>query len=269
MPCVICDSQSFHFLFEKNNCGIGKCLACNLVQMTNIPRLEQIEEGYDEGFYEEYYADLDRNGKKQRYEYLNFHNKLDQIEKRIERKGSILDVGCSFGFFLDAARQRGWRVAGIEISDYAAKFAIEKLKLPVINKPIMEARFDAGSFDIITMWYVIEHLPNAKQALGHLRNFLKDDGILVVSTPNVESYRAKIEGRRWYRWIPPVHLLYFSPQVMRTLFKMCDLEVVDQETALPYEKYFRQLKLYSLLDKLQISDNVIYYVKRLANSGVK
>jgi 2-polyprenyl-3-methyl-5-hydroxy-6-metoxy-1,4-benzoquinol methylase len=263
MSCVICHSKSFQFLFEKNNYRIEKCLGCRLVQVTNIPPLEQIEEEYDQDFYTEHYGDLERNGKKQRYEYLNFNNKLDQIEKRIERKGNILDVGCSFGFFLDAARHRGWRVAGIEISEHAAKYAAERLKLVVLNKPIIEADFEQGSFDVITMWAVIEHLPNPKEILQHLSKLLKDDGMLVVHTGNVDSYRARIEGRRWRQWIPPVHLLYFSPQVMRTLFKQCDLQLVDQETCLPYEKYFRKARLYSLLNKLKLSDNVIYYAKKM------
>jgi len=265
MKCVVCDSREFQFLLKKHNYRIEKCSTCGLVQVTNMPTQDRVHEAYDRDFFEVNYAGLTNNPGKQGYVYLNFENKLDQIEKRIGAKGKILDVGCSFGFFLDAARWRGWKVTGVEVSEYAAKYAIAKLGLTVINGPIGEAKVEENSFDVITMWYVAEHLRNPKQVLGRLSNFLKDDGMLVVSTPNVDSYRAKIEGGRWRIWIPPVHLLYFSPLTIRTLFKTCNLEVVDQETSLPYEKYFRKFKLYGLVNKLKVSDNVIYYVKKRGN----
>jgi 2-polyprenyl-3-methyl-5-hydroxy-6-metoxy-1,4-benzoquinol methylase len=264
MQCIICDAQRFRFLFEKNNYRIEKCLACELVQVTNVPQIEQLELGYDENFYEKYYKDLQNDHKKQRYEYLNFYNKIDQIEKKMGKKGNILDVGCSFGFFLDAARQRGWAVTGVELSQYAATYATQRFGLSVVNKSVLDAGFAENSFDVITMWYVIEHLPNPKQVLMHLSTLLNEDGMLVVSTPNVESYRAKIQGQKWRIWIPPEHLLYFSPDTIKKLCRCCCLQVIGYETTLPYEKYFRRTKLYKLLNRLKLSDNIIYYIKKQA-----
>ncbi len=262
MACVTCHSQSFRFLFEKNNYRIEKCSTCNLVQVTNIPDNQHIEQNYDEQFFATYYKGVENNPTKQRYAYLNSHNKLDQIERRITRRGNLLDVGCSFGLFLDAARQRGWSVAGIELSAYAARYATEGLGLTVVNKPLTEAKFEGESFDVITMWYVIEHLPNPIECLRHLKTFLKEDGILVISTPNVDSYRAKIEGRRWRIWIPPEHLLYFSPESLSSVVEQSELEIMDKETALPYEQYFRKALLYGLINRMRLSDNVVYYMRR-------
>jgi 2-polyprenyl-3-methyl-5-hydroxy-6-metoxy-1,4-benzoquinol methylase len=261
MACVICGSVAFQFLSEKNNYRIERCSVCDLVQVTNMPALEKGEQGQD--FYEDYYKDAVSKCEKSFEDMGINQKKLDQIEKGIRKKGKLLDVGCAFGFFLDVARQRGWTVAGIEISEYAAEYAARQLGLSVTNKTITEAMFEEKSFDVITIWYVIEHLQNPKQVLRHLSNFLKDDGMLVISTPNVDSYRARIQGKKWRCWIPPEHLVYFSPETMRNLLKKCALEIIDQETALPYEKYFRKIKLYSLLDKLKLSDNVIYYVKKV------
>jgi 2-polyprenyl-3-methyl-5-hydroxy-6-metoxy-1,4-benzoquinol methylase len=230
--------------------------------VTNVPPREQVEERYDQHFYETYYADLEKTPKKQRYEYLNFDNKIEQIEKRLGRRGKILDVGCSFGFSLDVARRRGWAVTGIEVSEYAAEYARQQLGLSVINKAILDVELEKNSFDVITMWYVIEHLPNPKQVMHHLKNIVKSDGLLVVSTPNVESYRARIQGQKWRIWIPPEHLLYFSPETMKSLCSHCGLEVIDYETALPYEKYFRSAKLYKLFNKLKLSDNIVYYIRK-------
>lgn len=73
--------------------------------------------------------------------YLNSHNKVDPIEKRIRERGKFLDVGCSFGFFMDVARQRGWTIADIDVSKYAADYATQRLGLLVENKTIIEAKF--------------------------------------------------------------------------------------------------------------------------------
>ena len=85
----------------------------------------------------------------------------------------------------------------------------------------------------------------------------------MVQTGNVESYRARIEGKRWRLWIPPTHLLYFSPNTIGDLAKKCGLKVITHETSLPYEKYFRQAGLYGLLNTIKLSDNVVYYMKKV------
>jgi len=231
-----------------------------MVQVTNMPSPRQVEEEYDENFFQKYYKDLERNNRKQRYTYLNSNNKLDQIEKRTRKKGKILDVGCSFGFFLDAARQRGWSVAGLEVSKHAGEYARNRLGLWVENRTITEAKFEKKHFDVITLWYVVEHLPNPKEVLMYLTSFLKDKGMLVVGTPNVNSFRARIHRKKWF--IPPVHVLYFSPKTIGNLFKKCKLELIDQELAFPYEKYLRKYRLFNLLNKIKLGDNVIYYAKK-------
>jgi 2-polyprenyl-3-methyl-5-hydroxy-6-metoxy-1,4-benzoquinol methylase len=262
MACVICEAYDFRFLFDCKKFRIEKCIGCGLVQVTNMPAPEDFPEVYDKTFFDTAYADLETNGKRQRYVYLNFENKLNQIERRVGRVGKLLDVGCSFGFFLDAARQRGWSVEGIDISSYAASCARARFNLSVQNAAVTEARYPSQSFDVITMWEVIEHLPNPVQSLAYLKRFLKDDGIAVFGTPNVASYLAMIQGKRWRNWEPPAHLLYFSPETMSRLFDRCNLKMLHYESAVPYEKYLRELKLYPLIDKLRLSDKIIYYAAK-------
>jgi 2-polyprenyl-3-methyl-5-hydroxy-6-metoxy-1,4-benzoquinol methylase len=249
-------------LFECNQFRIEECQACNLVQVTNMPAGEEVPAVYDKEFFDTAYAGLETNGRKQRYVYLNFENKLEQIEKRTGRRGKLLDVGCSFGFFLDAARQRGWSVEGIDISAYAAKYASSRFSLSVQNAAVTDARVPPQAFDVITMWEVIEHLPKPVEALRHLSQFLTDDGIMVFGTPNVASYLAMVQGKRWRNWEPPAHLLYFSPQTMDRLFDQCNLKMIDYETAVPYERYLRKVKLYPLVDKLKLSDKIICYAAK-------
>jgi 2-polyprenyl-3-methyl-5-hydroxy-6-metoxy-1,4-benzoquinol methylase len=227
-----------------------------------MPAAEEVPAVYDKDFFDTAYSGLESDGRKQRYVYLNFRNKLEQIEKRVGRRGKLLDVGCSFGFFLDAARQRGWSVEGVDISSYAAKYASCRFKLSVQNAAVTEARFAPQAFDVITLWEVVEHLPRPVEALRHLSRFLTDDGIMVFGTPNVASYLAMLQGKRWRNWEPPAHLLYFSPQSMNRLFEECNLKMIDHETAVPYERYLRKMGLYPFLDKLKVSDKVIYYAAK-------
>lgn len=262
MDCVLCKSATFRFLFERKQFRIEKCVSCDLVQVTNVPAVESLQNFYDKSYFDSSYASLSDNRAKQRYVYVNFENKLDQIEGRVGKRGKLLDIGCSFGFFLDAARKRGWAVEGIDMSAYAVEYAGSRLNLPVKNGCITEADFAKQSFDVITMWDVIEHLANPKETLKGVSECLKGDGMLVVSTPDVDSFRARLEGKRWRVWVPPDHLLYFSPRTMGRLCELCNLEIIDEETAVPYEKYMRKIKLYTLLDKLKLSDKVIYYVKK-------
>jgi 2-polyprenyl-3-methyl-5-hydroxy-6-metoxy-1,4-benzoquinol methylase len=231
-----------------------------------MPAPESVPEVYDKAFFDTAYEGLDADRRKQRYVYLNFGNKLDQIERRIGRKGKLLDVGCSFGFFLDAARQRGWSVEGIDISAYAADYARSRFNLSVQSVPVTEARFPDQAFDVITMWEVVEHLPSPVDALRHLSRFLRPGGMIVLGTPNVASYMATIQGKRWRNWEPPAHLLYFSPATMSRLIDRCNLKMIDHESAIPYEKYFRGIGLYRLIDKLQLSDKTIYYAGK-SNEG--
>jgi hypothetical protein len=87
---------------------------------------------------------------------------------------------------------------------------------------------------------------------------------MVFGTPNVASYLAMIQGKRWRNWEPPAHLLYFSPESMDCLLKRCELKMVHHESAVPYEKYMRKMKLYPLIDKLKLSDKIIYYAAKPA-----
>ena len=263
MACAMCGYRDFRFIVKRKQFRIEKCLSCELVQVTNRPPSEKVYQIYDKAWFDTGYPSFESNGIRQRYVYLNFNNKLEQIERRIGRRGRLLDVGCSFGFFLEAARQRGWSVEGLDVSAHIVEYARSKMNLSVECAPISEAGFAKKSFDVITMWYVIEHLPNPLESIRKLSSWLCENGMLVVGTPNVDSNLARLQGRRWRNWLPPDHLLYFCPGTMDRLLNKCNLEMMHYETAVPYERYVRRMKLYGILDKMNLSDNVIYYARKV------
>jgi 2-polyprenyl-3-methyl-5-hydroxy-6-metoxy-1,4-benzoquinol methylase len=130
--------------------------------------------------------------------------------------GSILDIGCSTGVFLAEARRRGWgHVEGIEISPSAAAFARRLLHSEVHELPLESANLKAESFDAVTIYEVIEHLPNPAGFVREIARVLRPEGTVTFTTPNWESIWER-KCRDVHR-APPYHLNYFTPSTMTKL----------------------------------------------------
>ena len=120
-----------------------------------------------------------------------FKRRLDIVEKFIE-PGTLLDVGCAMGFLLDLARDQGWTVEGVELSEYACLHAVEELHLPVLHGTLHDAEFDGGKFDAVTLFDVIEHFPNPRKEIREVARVLRPGGIFAVTTPDVGSLVARL-----------------------------------------------------------------------------
>ncbi len=128
--------------------------------------------------------------------------------------GSLLDIGAGTGDFLKVAKERGWEVYGTEPNKNASKLALEKgvqLKPSLID-------FDGKQFDVITLWHVLEHIPNLEETIFKLSNLLKPNGILIVAVPNFKSFDAKYYGKFWAAFDVPRHLWHFSKTSIEKLF---------------------------------------------------
>lgn len=139
---------------------------------------------------------------------------FDIIGRRIEShvpKGRLLEIGCGAGVFLQTMRRRGWDVYGLEPNHESVQRLRSHLGLGVIEGWLEDGDPNWGSFDVIAMLDVIEHLPDPVGALGHIRNLIRPGGVLVLSTPNVSSMEHAWFGARWYPLHPPHHLWLFSP----------------------------------------------------------
>lgn len=137
---------------------------------------------------------------------------------RLKSRGEILDVGCAAGFLLDEARKSGWNPAGVELSSWAASYAREKLGLTVHEGTLLQPRFPSHYFDAVIMNDMIEHSPNPRMVLEETRRILKNDGVVCVSTPDINSFLSHLLRARWWG-IQQAHLYYFS---RKTLCGMLD-----------------------------------------------
>lgn len=127
-----------------------------------------------------------------------------------EGAGRVLDVGCGSGAYLEILREGGWSVAGVEIDPDAAERAGAMRSLDVHAGTILDAPFPLGSFDVVTMWHVLEHVWNPNEVVDRVAELLAPGGLFVVSTPAIDGYAAATLREHWYHIDVPRHLLHFT-----------------------------------------------------------
>lgn len=140
-------------------------------------------------------------------------NKLKLINS-LSPKGSLLDIGAGTGEFLLTCKNNGWNVTGIEPSEKAKSIAQKK----GIGMETSLQELESHSFDVITMWHVLEHVPDLEQQLNELKRLLKPNGTLIVAVPNFNSYDAKVYQSYWAAFDVPIHLWHFSKTAIQKLF---------------------------------------------------
>lgn len=148
-------------------------------------------------------------------------NKLKLINSQ-SPKGRILDIGAGVGDFLSVCKNDGWQTIGIEPSDKAKNIAKSKGVSFVENLSELED----NSFDIITMWHVLEHVPNLEEQITELKRLIKPNGTIIIAVPNFKSFDAKHYGQFWAAFDVPIHLWHFSKTAIQKLFAKEKLELI-------------------------------------------
>lgn len=138
--------------------------------------------------------------------------------------GHLLDVGCAAGGFLREMRRTGkWKVQGVEPNAHLACFARETLELSVFTGRLTEANLPDESFEVVTMWDVLEHVHDPRATLKEVYRLLKPGGMLLASVPNANSVDAKLFGRYWVGLDFPRHLYVFSTSTLTALLEKAGL----------------------------------------------
>lgn len=148
-------------------------------------------------------------------------NKLNLINGEQSQKGRILDIGAGTGDFLLTAKNSGWETVGVEPSDRAKNIAIQK-GISFVNEI---SDLQNNSFDVITMWHVLEHVPNLELQIQELKRLLKPTGTLIVAVPNFKSYDAQHYKTFWAAYDVPIHFWHFSKKAIQSLFEKVDMKL--------------------------------------------
>lgn len=198
---------------------ILKCNGCGFHFTGNLPALNDLGRYYKS---DDYISHSDtRQGMVNRAYHLvreyMLARKLKIVKKYAgKEKGNLLDIGAGTGYFLSYARQKGWTVSGTEKDPDARNVAFEKWGIKIL--PDNELFHPSGDlFDAITLWHVMEHLPDLDAHWKCISSKLTPDGALIIALPNHESSDAKHYGSFWAAWDVPRHLWHFSPAQVRQL----------------------------------------------------
>ncbi len=149
-----------------------------------------------------------------------------RLTPRVERPGRWLDVGCSAGFVVAAAAEVGFDAFGVELESSAIAFGRERLGLTQLACGTLEAqRYPSGHFDVISMYDVIEHVPDLNATVAELARLLAPGGIIEIRTPDVGHWRTPRELAEWREVKPSEHLYYFSAETLTRLFARHGLEL--------------------------------------------
>ena len=224
LSCPTCNrSNTISIQFQKNKFDIFKCHACGLMLVNPQPLEKDILDLYDSDYF--------KRGNKYTPKTNGINpNKLNDLKKiRLIRnyrtKGRLLDIGCGLGGFLETARNHGFDVFGVEISKQAADHVMQKMHIEVVNGDIFSLGLPDKSFDIITLWDVLEHVSDPFALIAEAHKLLVPDGLILISTGDVSSKWAILSGRYWQLLTPPQHLFFYTPKSLSTLFKLNNFSI--------------------------------------------
>jgi ubiquinone/menaquinone biosynthesis C-methylase UbiE len=178
VSCNICNSKAEEIISKTDIGNIVRCKKCGLLYRN--PRLSDRDEidKYKHQIYDESYSLVEDKSKKEIF--VSILNKLEPY------KGKILDIGCADGYFLALARERGWESYGIEISNFLLRKARESLGgKQIMGVPLKMANFPPNSFDVISMWDVLDHLMDPLGELIEIERILKKKGLLIIRVRNM------------------------------------------------------------------------------------
>lgn len=165
--------------------------------------------------------------------------KLKLINSFPSEERNLLDVGCGTGDFLQVAQQNKWNVCGIEPNEEARKIANDKTNNSVFETEQL-FKFKQRSFDVITLWHVLEHLPKLDEHISILKSLLKQNGTLIIAVPNYKSFDAKYYKEFWAAYDAPRHFWHFSHTSISKLFAKENM-YVENFLPMKYDSYYVSL----------------------------
>jgi 2-polyprenyl-3-methyl-5-hydroxy-6-metoxy-1,4-benzoquinol methylase len=215
-PCPTCGSQEFALELEKDHMRLVRCRACALVYVSPT---------FDEAHYKKVYAS-------QEYQDIVRDLGINSHAYRVERFGTervglmarhltvdrprYLDVGCSTGFVVEAARDAGWEAIGIDLNPSAIDYGRSR-GLDLRTVALEDAGFPGGSFDAVSLFDVLEHLLDPVRTLRACTRLLKPGGIVFLYVPNYDSASRVLMGKNAHFIWPTHHLNYYTPETIREL----------------------------------------------------
>jgi 2-polyprenyl-3-methyl-5-hydroxy-6-metoxy-1,4-benzoquinol methylase len=236
--CPVCNSTVISDIFPVRDFTVSgkeflivECGRCTLRFTQDAPGAQSITAYYKS---ENYISHTDtskglvnRVYKMVRKRTLRHKRKLiEQVTDR--RSGTILDVGSGTGAFLHEMRSNGWSVTGLEPDEDAIAVAKKNYDLELMNTHRLY-ELPKKSYDVITLWHVLEHVHELHACFMQLKDLLTDTGKLIIAVPNYTSLDEKKYKQYWAAYDVPRHLYHFSPHSMNALVNTHGLNIIDMK----------------------------------------
>jgi SAM-dependent methyltransferase len=217
--CVLCPRGTEAKLHIRTHSGgfpfsYLKCQGCGLVFLSPRPDGKEALQFYQQDYYGENPQKFHSALEVLRLVFA--WNRMRRVGKFFPGPGKALDIGCGEGTFLRLLQKEGWECHGKELSAESASRS-SRFGISVSVGQIDVQRLPPHSFDLITLWHVLEHLPEPMKTLAIVTKLLKKGGILAVSTPNIDSLQAEVGKSRWFHLDPPRHLYLYSPRTLEQI----------------------------------------------------
>ncbi len=245
--CPLCKSGLFlnskevtDYAVSKESFIICKCTACHILFTNPRPSQKHIGKYYD---FPEYYSHEDSTTSLTQFIYqqvrkIAIRNKIKLLAELKPKKGNLLDYGCGTGELIYHAKNKGWKVKGIEPSEKARNQAQKKLTQDVQES--LEDLDNKDQFDIITLFHVLEHVHALRKTTKKLLNHLKPNGYIIIAVPNPDSLDAIIYQENWAGWDVPRHLYHFTIDSIDSFKDIFGLEIIDRIN-MPFDSYYVSL----------------------------
>lgn len=201
--------------------------ALDMLETVPQPKGEKLSEYYKSEDYISH-TDAKRNLFENVYHLvrtISLKRKLKLINSFQSEEKTLLDIGCGTGDFLETAKNNNWNVVGVEPNKQARVIANNKTNNSVFDIKHLET-LKENSFDVITLWHVLEHLPNLDMHVKLFKRLLKQNGTLVIAVPNFKSYDAQYYKNYWAAYDVPRHLWHFSKTSIEKLFHQEQFKLV-------------------------------------------
>ncbi len=237
--CPICSGQELEqYLSVKDHSisgeifNISMCKNCGFRFTNPVPSEATIGKYYQSDNYISH-SDTNKGIINKLYHLVrkrSLKSKLDLINKKNPSKGTILDIGCGTGYFLQACKENGWKIEGME-PDSNARTLAEKHTGQTIYNDLFSIK-EEGKYDVITLWHVLEHVHKLKESIQHINKLLSKKGYLIIAVPNCLSYDSSTYKDFWAAYDVPRHLYHFTPPDMDKLLTKYSFVKTDQQPML-------------------------------------
>ncbi len=235
LSCPLCGEAPTETVLQRDAITIGRCVSCGIQRVVTPVDTAAIARLYDAEYYQSEHSQslgYDDYAADRANIERTCRRRLDLIARHSVAEGRLLDVGCAMGFFIKAAREQGWHAEGLEISPFCAETVRRELGIEVHHGTLSEADLPEASFDLVTMFDVIEHLVDPMGELVAAARVLKPGGILAITTPAADSLPARLMRVRWIGYAKlDEHLWYFTARTLAEILRRTGFEPIWRRTA--------------------------------------